>query len=164
MMLVRAPLNDLSNIASDLKYRSRDGTWKTPGLDGSWESDALIVMNHASGMSVNWHGAQNEWIAVYNAPFGNQILMRTATSPQGAQASQDSLTWSPPQSISPIPEMIQGDPRYVPGNFCYAAIEHIEWATANSMLVTYDCNNGNSTTVLNYMELYHPVPVTITLP
>jgi hypothetical protein len=77
--------------------------------------------------------------------------------------AQQSLTWSSPQPIlNPIPEMTaSGDPNYQT-NQCYAAQEHIEWATPTSMVVTYDCNNSLST-VKTDVNLYHPVPVLIPL-
>jgi hypothetical protein len=153
MAIVRAPLNDLSNIGSDLEYLSQDGTWR----QGLVASDAQHVMDDGfSGMSVTWHAAQNEWIAVYIPGFSNQIVIRTAPNFLGP--------WSAPQAKYPIPEMTSGGAGYDPNNFCYGAFEHIEWATPTSMVVTYDCNNSNTTTLVNDMEIYHPVPVTISLP
>jgi cysteine-rich repeat protein len=153
MAIVRAPLNDLSNIGSDLEYLSQDGTWH----QGLVASDAQHVMDDGfSGMSVTWHAAQNEWIAVYIPGFSNQIVIRTAPNFLGP--------WSAPQAKYPIPEMTSGGAGYDPNNFCYGAFEHIEWATPTSMVVTYDCNNSNLTTLANDMNIYHPVPVTISLP
>ncbi|HBZ72419.1 MAG TPA: hypothetical protein DEP35_22865 [Deltaproteobacteria bacterium] len=156
MMVVRAPLDNLGSIASSLEYLSASTrTWE-PGLV---ESDAQIVMDQgASEMSVRFHPAQNEWIAVYIPAdlAATQIVMRTAPNYLGP--------WSDPQPIYQIPEMTPTNPTHKPNTFCYAAREHIEWVTDTSMVVTYACNSRDfSTTLLTDMELYRPVPVTIPL-
>jgi hypothetical protein len=166
MILVRAPLGQLNDIVNQLQYFSMSQqSWQKVPVDGTtaWEKDAKVMFNGSSEMSVRWHDAQKEWIAVYIPYTSSQIVMLTAPSPQGPMGiAQQSLTWSSPQPIYPIPEMTaSGDPNYQT-NQCYAAQEHIEWATPTSMVVTYDCNNSLSTVKAD-INLYHPVPVLIPL-
>ena len=59
--------------------------------------------------------------------------------------------------------MTPGSPVYDPMAYCYSAVEHSEWMTSNSMVVTYSCNSDIVTDALNNMEIYYPVPVTIPL-
>jgi hypothetical protein len=168
MTIVKAPLNDLNHFVTDLQYLSGStGKW-TP-LGPGWENDAKHVMDSgASEMTVRWHEAQKEWIAVYLPPFTSQIVMRTAPAPQ-ENSPPESLIWSSEQPIYQVPEMTPGGAGYDPNNVCYAALEHIEWATPKSMVVTYACNylNPLNTPAQNFafletdMSIYYPEPVTI---
>jgi hypothetical protein len=178
IILVRAPLQQLSDIVNQLQYFSVSQVWKSVPVDGTttWESDAKVMFPAAAEMSVRWHGPpQNEWIAVYTSFASGWIMMLTAPSTSPTATPQESLTWSTnPKLIYQIPEMNPMDQtgQYDPNAWCYAVREHIEWATTTSMVATYACNYtgssagaaGNLAGLKTSMNLYHPVPVRIPLP
>ena len=82
MFVVRVPLASLPSFTSNMEYLSQDGSWH-PGLV---ESDLQIVMDQgAPQMTIRYHAAQNEWIAVYIPAdlVTPQIVTRTAPTSLG---------------------------------------------------------------------------------
>jgi hypothetical protein len=60
--------------------------WTFYAGDGNWSgnlSDAVTVMNAAPIMNVSWNGYLQSYVAVYNAPFSQHVMMRTSLAPEG---------------------------------------------------------------------------------
>lgn len=152
--------------------------FETLGQAGHWQpgfapASALIVMDDsATEMSVNYDVASKQWVAVYSpldAPAGSsaaaqtgEVLLRTAPKLEGP--------WSRPERIFRIPELQKTSPGYVENTFCYAAKEHPEFASNESILLSYVCNlytptGGDGTATLKRlvreMQLYRPQVVEV---
>jgi hypothetical protein len=115
IVLVRVQLAQLNDIANQLYCYSTSQVWKSVPVDGSttWETDAKEMFEGAPELSVRWHDAQKEWIAVFTPFDSGEIMMLTAPSPQGPTGiPQEALTWSSQQPIYQIPEMTKSDPNY----------------------------------------------------
>jgi hypothetical protein len=154
MILSRLPLEKLANPAAHLEYFAKDQSWKA-GLN---RDDALVVMETGhSEMSVRYHPEIKQWLAVSGADFlSPQIVMRTAPALTGP--------WSAWQTIYEIPEMNPKTPGRDPDTWCYAVKEHIEFAQAQKLLVTYACNSFKLEKLISNMGLYRPQAVLIELP
>lgn len=60
--------------------------WTFYAGDGSWsssDSDALSVFVGGSILSVDWNSYLGLYVAVYSAPFSQNVMIRTAPAPQG---------------------------------------------------------------------------------
>jgi hypothetical protein len=60
--------------------------WNFYAGNGSWSSNisnAVTVLNAAPIMNVSWNDYLQSYVAVYNAPFSQQVMMRTSPKPEG---------------------------------------------------------------------------------
>jgi Domain of unknown function (DUF4185) len=147
MLLTRIPLDGLDAPAEHLQYLSKNGNWK-PGLT---PADAKHVMKHGNTeMTVRYHPALKEWVAVLNYPklFSDTIIARTAPQLAGP--------WSEGKVIYRIPDMQKGAPGYDKDTFCYAAKEHPEFRQSGSLLITYACNTMDMQKLTNHLNIYFP--------
>jgi hypothetical protein len=157
-ILVRIPVEKIDDPVNFMEYLSKGGKWE----EGLAPARARIVLHAGvSELSVRYHADDNKWIAVYmsNINIGNQLLYQTADKPEGP--------WSKPMAlIETIPEVDSKSPRYDKHNFCYAGKEHIEFARAKNLVVTYVCNSAENFQKKNNfirrnLFLYRPVVNTI---
>lgn len=154
MILTRIALEKLDQPAAHLEYLAQDNTWK-PGVN---PSDAFPVMEKGhSELTVRYHADQRKWVAVmmeqkFLAP---RILVATAPALTGPW-----LNWTP---LYEFAEVVPTTPGYDRETFCYAGKEHIQFARANELLLTYACNSFNLFKMLSNMNLYRPQPVWVTL-
>ena len=146
VILLRFPVERIDAPAGSIQYYSKDGRWK----NGANAEDAQAIMpNGVAEMTVRFHPALHEWVAI-DGDGGFPIksaIARTAPDLTGP--------WSVPQTIYKIPEMEAAHDR---GTFCYAFKEHIEFEAASShkALISYACNAGNLGKVINNMDIYKP--------
>lgn len=60
-----------------------------------WVSDInaakKVIDASSSGFSVAWNNYLNQFVAVYSKPFANEVLVRTASRPEGPWSSQKTL-------------------------------------------------------------------------
>jgi hypothetical protein len=153
-ILVRIPIDKLDDPANSMEYLTKGGTWEK----GLMPTKAMIVLAAGvSELSVRYHADDKKWIAVYMSlkNKGAQLLYQTADKPEGP--------WTKPKAlIENIPEVDPKSPRYDEQNFCYAGKEHIEFARARNLVVTYVCNSSeNFQKQKNFIRrnlfLYRPV-------
>ena len=96
-------------------------------------------------------------VAVSGGDFlSNQIMIRTAPALTGP--------WSEQRAVYEFPEMSKNNPRRDRDTFCYAVKEHIEFAEANRMLVTYACNSFKLEKLFANTDIYRPQTVLVQLP
>jgi hypothetical protein len=60
--------------------------WSFYADSGNWSSqlsDALPVFNGDSILSVSWNNYLQQYVAVYSAPFSQDVMMRTSLNPEG---------------------------------------------------------------------------------
>ena len=154
MLLTRVALTQLERPAAHLEYLAKDNTWKA-GLN---RDDARIVMpSGSSEMSVRYHPALRQWVAVTGGGFlSDKIMVSTAAALQGP--------WSEPKAVCEMPEMNPNTAGYDRDTWGYAVKEHIEFATGNRLLVTYACNSFKFDKLLANMSIYRPQAVWIELP
>ena len=107
-------------------------------------------------MTVRYHAATNQWIAVYPNGLANQAYYSVSSSLTSG--------WGGLESLYSYPEMQPTNANYTSNVFCYAAKEHVEFETAGQLFFTYACNSTVTSDITNNMNLYHPVVVTQTLP
>ncbi len=162
LALLRIPLTDLSHLArpgnTDWQYLDTSGSW------AAWQDSAAtlpsdsaqVIHPAATEMTVRWHSATRQWIAVYPAGLTDQARY----------ALSSSLTsgWGASQALYTYPEMQTSSANYTPNVFCYAAKEHPEFETAGQLVFTYVCNSTVESDVTKNMNLYHPIVVTQNLP
>jgi Domain of unknown function (DUF4185) len=162
LSLLRLPLDQLNRAArpgnADWEYLKSDSGWSGwPGADTVVPSDAAVVINPgATEMTVRYHGATKQWMAVYPIPLDRAArysLSRSLTGP-----------WGPSEKLYSYPEMQPGSANYTSSVLCYAAKEHIEFEAAGQMFFTYACNSVKPSDVTENMNLYRPVAVTRPLP
>ena len=155
MLLTRIRLDGLDAPAEHLQYLSKSGAWK-PGLK---PADAKHVMKRGSTeMTVRYHPALKEWVAIMNYPkmHSDKIVARTAPNLAGP--------WSGGTVIYRIPEMQKGMPGYDKDTFCYAAKEHPEFRRAGSLLITYACNTMKVEKLTTDLNIYFPEAVRVPFP
>jgi len=75
-----APTNVLDR--SSWSFYVGDGRWS------SQDSDAVSVFTGDNILSVAWNSYLQKYIAVYSAPFSNDVMMRTATAPEGLWSNE----------------------------------------------------------------------------
>jgi hypothetical protein len=153
-ILVRIPIDKLDDPADSMEYLNKGGTWEK----GLVPAKAMIVLAAGvSELSVRYHADDKKWIAVYMSTKnnGNQLLYQTADKPEGP--------WTKPKAlIEKISEVDPKSPRYNEHNFCYAGKEHIEFARARNLVVTYVCNSledfqNKANFIRRNLFLYRPV-------
>ena len=71
--------------------------------------------------------------------------------------------WTEGKDIYEIPEMQKNKPGYDPDTFCYAAKEHPEFRTKDSILITYACNTMKVQKLTSNLGIYFPQVVRIPL-
>ncbi len=155
VILTRLPLAGLDGRVMTLEYLAKDGGWKQSVNVG----DAQTVMQDgASGMSVSYHVGLKRWIAVSleSIFLSNRVLLRTAPELAGP--------WSHPTAIYEIPEMKRGYPKWDKDTWCYAALEHKEFARDDQVLITYSCNLFSPRKQLAEMDIYVPRAALVPLP
>jgi hypothetical protein len=131
--LLRLPLSDLAaaSDSANWQYLAAGSKWLTWKRSTS-PPDALPLLDgNITEMSVVFHSATAQWIAVYPTPgfVSNTASYRTAGDLSGP--------WTTSRPLFNYPEMQRGDPRYTAHVFCYAAKEHSELETAGEMAFTY---------------------------
>jgi hypothetical protein len=60
--------------------------WSFYAGNGNWSSnlaDAVTIMDAAPTMNVSWNDYLQSYVAVYNAPFSQDVMMRTSPQPEG---------------------------------------------------------------------------------
>lgn len=162
LALLRLPLSDLNHLArlgnTDWQYLNTSGTWE------SWSDTATtlpadnapVINPGATEMTVRYHSATNQWIAIYPIGLKDTAYYSLSSTLTGG--------WGAGKALYTYPEMQPGNPNYTPNIFCYADKEHVEFETAGQLFFTYACNSTIESDVTNNMSLYHPVVVTQTLP
>jgi len=162
MALLRLPLEDLDRAArpgnSNWEYLKSDSTWaRWPATDTGMPADAAAVIDPgATEMTVRYHPATKQWIAVYPIPLDRTARYSLSSSLTGP--------WGPSEKLYPYPEMEPGNPDYTASVLCYAAKEHVELESPGQLLFTYACNSIKPSDVTNNMNLYRPVAVRRPLP
>lgn len=172
--LARLPLAAFDAASPDLpaaiETLGAGGRW-LPGLQ---PSAAQIVMDDsATEMSVAFHATDGKWLALYNYPDVAASFPRTRPSDAIWARTADTLEgpWSPRQLVFRIPELAPGHGD--PNTGCYAAKEQPAFSRPGSVTFTYVCNlftgSGEDPFAVlrrlqRQMDLYRPVPATVTLP
>jgi len=62
------------------------GSWSFYAGRGNWSSnlpDAATVLHAAPTMNVSWNDYLQSYVAVYNVPFSQQVVIRTSPKPEG---------------------------------------------------------------------------------
>ncbi len=152
--LVRLPLTELTNPREHMEYLAADMTWRY-GFD---QDRARVVMREgiSGGGSLNYHEDLHQWVAVYGPRFlDDKIFTLTAPDIVGP--------WSEELAIYSTPELTPGNAGFDKSYFCYAAREHIQFYDEETkrLLVTYDCNSSEMSTLLSNMTIYRPRVVLI---
>lgn len=151
-ILARLPLEHLDSPSTGIEYLDVQGTWKQ-GLN---QHDAKVLVDDGTpDFSVRFHLATSKWVMVQTDPRfpAHQIGIRTSDHLEGP--------WSSFRPRYEIPKMrVNARSSDV---FCYAAREHIEFASPNSMMVTYACNSLSFGHSASDMTLYRPVVIDLPL-
>jgi len=154
MILSRLSLAKLDRGEVSFEYFAQDKSWK-PGIRGT--DSAVVIETGHSEMSVRYHAEAKQWVAVSGGDFlSNQIMIRTAPALTGP--------WSEQRAVYEFPEMSKNNPRRDRDTWCYAVKEHIEFAEANRMLVTYACNSFKLEKLFTNTDIYRPQTVLVQLP
>lgn len=162
MSLLRLPLEELARAArpgnSDWEYLKSDSTWAHwSATDTTMPGDAAVVIDPgATEMTVRYHSATKQWIAVYPIPLDRSARYSLSPSLTGP--------WGPSEKLYSYPEMQPQNPNYTSSVLCYAAKEHVELESPGQLFLTYACNSVKPSDVTNNMNLYRPVAVRQPLP
>jgi hypothetical protein len=65
--------------------------WSFYAGNGNWSSnisDSIGIMGGAPIMNVSWNDYLQSYVAVYNAPFSQQVMMRTSPAPEGPWSAE----------------------------------------------------------------------------
>lgn len=154
LLLTRIALDGLNAPAKSLQYLDHSGAWKA----GFSPSDARQVLHSGNTeLSVRYHSKERRWFAVLMDPhgFSGKVLLRTAPELAGP--------WSREQVVYSVPEM-QNTASRDKNVFCYAAKEHPEYATAQTMLITYVCNTTDVSSLATNHKIYFPKAVRVPIP
>ena len=162
LALLRIPLTQMNSLS-----RPGNSNWQYLNTSGAWENwadtattlpsdNAAVINPGATEMTVRYHAATNQWIAVYPNGLANQAYYSVSSSLTSG--------WGGLESLYSYPEMQPTNANYTSNVFCYAAKEHVEFETAGQLFFTYACNSTVTSDITNNMNLYHPVVVTQTLP
>ncbi len=162
LALLRVPLAELDRLA-----RPGHAHWQVLDNKGLWETwkdsatvlpvdSAKVMRPGATEMTVRWHRATQQWIAVY--PVG---LERDA---HYSLSSSLTTGWSRPRKLFAYPEMDASNPNFTPHLFCYADKEHVEFENPGELAFTYVCNSTQENEVTRNGNLYHPILVIRSLP
>jgi hypothetical protein len=161
--LLRIALERLGDAArpagSAWEYLKADasswGAW--PQTDTALPADhARVLTPGATEMSLRYHEATRQWIAVYP----------DAGLKKADYALSDAMMhgWQAPQTLFAYPEMAATNPNHTTNVFCYAAKEHVELEGEGQLVFTYACNSHKEEELFDKTQLYRPMPVTVPLP
>ena len=129
-----SPTNALNRSA--WTFYTGDGNWS------SQDANAISVFTADSIASVAWNTYLQRYVAVYRAPFANNVMMRTATAPEGPWFSEIvAFTAVPPTS----------------GNV-YDALAHPEYDQNDGQIinVSYSRTTGAFTARCGWSQLHSP--------
>jgi hypothetical protein len=162
--LLRIALDKLGDAArpagSGWEYMKGDQSWAAwPKNDTVLPADhAAVLTPGATEMSVRYHEATKQWIAVY--PEGGLVFKKAN------YALSDAMThgWQASKTLFTYPEMAPTHPNYTTNVFCYAAKEHVELEREGQLFFTYACNSFKEDELFEKTKLYRPMPVTVPLP
>jgi len=152
--LIRVPLETLANPEAKMEYLAADMTWQH-GFDPA-QAQAVMKEGKSGGGSRHYHEDLQQWVAVYGPRFlDDKIFMLTARDITGP--------WSEEITIYITPELTPGNAGFDESYFCYAAREHIQFYDENSrkLLLTYDCNSSQLSTLVSNMAIYRPRVISI---
>jgi hypothetical protein len=160
--LLRIALAKLSDAArpagSAWEYLKADTSWGDwPRQDTALPADhARVLTPGATEMSLRYHEATKQWIAVYP----------DAGLQKADYALSDSMTdaWQAPKTLLAYPEMAPANPNHTTNVFCYAAKEHVEFEREGQLVFTYACNSYKEEELFDKTKLYRPMLVTVPLP
>jgi hypothetical protein len=112
--------------------------------NGNWSgnvADAVTVMNAAPIMSVSWNDYLQCYVAVYNAPFSQDVMMRTSPKPEGP--------WS--QEVTAFEALVPTNG----GSAVHDALAHPEFNGNDGqiMYVTYSHSTGAFTSDLQLVSV-----------
>jgi hypothetical protein len=112
--------------------------------NGNWSgnvADAVTVMNAAPIMSVSWNDYLQCYVAVYNAPFSQDVMMRTSPKPEGP--------WS--QEVTAFEALVPTNG----GSAVHDALAHPEFNGNDGqiMYVTYSHSTGAFTSDLQLISV-----------
>src|SRR6266852_2877309 len=96
--------------------------------------------------------------------WGGRIRRRLSFEPDHGSNRACVGPWSEQRAVYEFPEMSKNNPRRDRDTFCYAVKEHIEFAEANRMLVTYACNSFKLEKLFANTDIYRPQTVLVHLP
>jgi hypothetical protein len=160
--LTRLPIASLSRAAQ------ADGAWQYLSVSDRWlqwtnpgvlPADAKTVLSVGyTEFTVRYHPEQARWVAV-----GPSTMLTEGRAVYNLAPALDG-PWSVPQTLLQYPEMKKDNPDHTANVICYAAKEHPEFETSESLLVTYACNSVVEEEVFKNLDLYHPVVVNRMLP
>ena len=125
--------------------------WSFYAGNGNWSSklsDAATVMHAAPIMNVSWNTYLQAYVAVYNAPFSQHVMMRTSANPEGPWSQEirafDAL---PPASGGSSVHDAQAHPEYNGngGQVMYVTYSHSTGAfTSELRLVSVQLKTVNT--------------------
>src|ERR1700722_17825620 len=162
MGLIRILLNQLNNAArpgsSAWEYLRADSTWAAwNGTETTLpKNSAVLLKPGATEMTVRYHEATKQWLAIYPIAFQQEAVYSLT----------DSITrgWKTSRTLYDYPEMKTANANYTPHVFCYAVKEHGEFEKPGQLVFSYACNSTEEKEVLQNSYLYHPVVVTLPFP
>jgi hypothetical protein len=159
LRIALAKLGDAARPAgSAWEYLKADESWGAwPKTDTALPADHAVVLTPgASEMSVRYHAATKEWIAVYP----------DAGLKKADYALSDSMMhgWQTAKTLVAYPEMEPENANYTTNVFCYAAKEHVELEGEGQLVFTYACNSYKEEELFDKPKLYRPMRVTVPLP
>jgi len=142
MILARIELDGLDRPEQSLEYLAKDGRWKR-GLN--WSDARIIIDEGHTEMSVRYHPDIHKWIAVQQQPgLGSGAGVRVADHLDGPWSSFATSVLEPTPDRDPL-------------TFCYAAKEHIEFASrAGELAMTCVCSSLDFGKLTANMSLYRP--------
>ncbi len=154
LILTRVPLEHLNHAAAAIEYLGKDGTWKA-GLD--WQEARVVMDRGATELSVRYHPQVGKWVEIQGKPefASREIEFRMSARLEGP--------WSAWRPLFIVPETLLGRGGDSKDTFCYAAKEHIEFASAADVLVTYVCNSLDLKKQIGDMAIYQPKAVALKL-
>jgi hypothetical protein len=122
--------------------------WSFYAGNGNWSSnisDAVAVLDAAPIMNVSWNDYLQSYVAVYNAPFSQNVMMRTSAQPEGPWSGEitafDALL---PENGGSSVHDAQAHPEYNGngGQVMYVTYSHSTGAfTSELRLVSVQLNN-----------------------
>jgi hypothetical protein len=159
LRIALAKLGDAARPAgSAWEYLKADASWGAwPKTDTALPADhAAVLTPGATEMSLRYHEATQQWIAVYP----------DAGLKKADYALSDSMLhgWQAPKTLFAYPEMEATNANHTTNVFCYAAKEHVELEREGQLLFTYACNSYKEEELFAKTKLYRPMPVTVPLP
>jgi len=133
-VLGRVPLENVLNRSA----------WTFYAGSGNWSSNvsnAVTVLNAAPIMNVSWNDYLQRYVAVYNAPFSQHVMMRTSPKPEGP--------WSQEVTAFDALAPVNG------GNAVHDAQAHPEYNGNGGqvMYVTYSHSTGAFTSELRLVSV-----------